>query len=126
MAIKILIVDDNAAVRNAIRSSLEGSPQFEVCGEAQDGRAAVEAANELHPDVVILDISMPVMNGLDAARELAGLSPRPKIVLFTAYASEILHEDLQALGVKTVVSKNDKHMVHLLKESILRFSTNLC
>ncbi|HTZ97556.1 MAG TPA: response regulator [Terriglobales bacterium] len=126
MAIKILIVDDNTAVRSAIRSCLDGNPQLEVCGEASNGRAAVDVANRLHPDVVILDVSMPVMNGLEAARELVALSPRPEIVLFTAYDGEVLQEDLQALGIKIVVSKNDKHMVEQLRESVLRSSGYPC
>jgi DNA-binding NarL/FixJ family response regulator len=95
-----------------------------ICGEAKDGRAAIAAAAKLHPDVVILDISMPVMNGIEAARALTTLSPKPEVVLFTAHDSDILQEDLQSLGVKTVISKNDRHMVKQLKESVLRPSAS--
>ena len=66
----VLIVDDNALIRHALRELFERESDFEVCGEAEDGQQAIAAAMCLHPDLMVLDISMPVMNGLDAARVL--------------------------------------------------------
>ena len=65
---KVLLVDDSATVREAVRPLFDFHPDFEVCGEAEHGREAVEKAPSLRPDLIILDLSMPVMNGLEAAR----------------------------------------------------------
>ena len=68
MPYSVLIVDDSALIRHSLRSCLEQDPEWRVCGEAEDGKVAVEKVEELHPDVVILDLQMPVMDGLAAAR----------------------------------------------------------
>ena len=75
MSYRVLIVDDNATVRNLVRSSIERNREWEVCGEAENGRLAVEKVQQLHPDVVVLDLQMPVMNGLEAARQITRLVP---------------------------------------------------
>src|ERR1700682_4234188 len=82
---RVLIVDDHEIVRMGLRILLAGYPQFEVCGEAVDGRQALAKVAELLPDVVIMDLSMPVMNGFDAAKELRLMSPATKIVLFSMH-----------------------------------------
>ena len=71
----ILIVDDSALIRRMIHETLEQQDGWEVCGEAADGREAIEKAQQLKPDLIVLDLSMPVMNGLEAARVLKGLFP---------------------------------------------------
>jgi DNA-binding NarL/FixJ family response regulator len=82
MPAKILIVDDQLLVRKAIWSLLDGK-SFQVCGEAKDGKEAIEKVVELKPDVVLLDISMPIMNGIQAACEIRRVAPLTKIVFFT-------------------------------------------
>jgi len=71
MSAQILIVDDSPFLRRSIRFSIEQNTDWQVCGEAENGKVAIEKTKELHPDLIILDLAMPVMNGLDAARHLA-------------------------------------------------------
>jgi DNA-binding NarL/FixJ family response regulator len=115
---KILIVDDSEPIRHAIRSFLEASPPLEICGEAHDGADAIAAARRLHPDVVVLDLSMPVMNGLEAARELVNLRPRPAIIMFTAHDRSELSRDMESLGIKGVISKSDDRALERLRASV--------
>src|SRR6266700_7521380 len=86
MVKSILIADDNAFVRQRLGDLFSREPDFEVCGEAENGRKAVEEAQELHPDLILLDLSMPVMNGLDAARALKRLMPEMPIIMYSAYS----------------------------------------
>jgi DNA-binding NarL/FixJ family response regulator len=79
----ILIVDDSAAWRTCVRGILEKQPELQIVAEACDGVEAVHRATELHPDLVLLDIGMPVMNGMDAAGKIRRVSPRSKIVFLT-------------------------------------------
>jgi len=81
----ILIVDDYPAVRSAIRAGLERYPGFSVCGEAVDGMDAIEKATKLKPDFILLDLSMPRMNGMETASALKRLMPNVLIVAFTMY-----------------------------------------
>src|SRR6185437_14658864 len=81
MPARVLIADDHKAMRRAIRNLLESS--VEICGEAADGRQAVEQVRALHPDLIILDLDMPVMNGYLAATEIRQISPSTKIVFFS-------------------------------------------
>lgn len=117
---QILLVDDSDAIRAATRHFLERQPGFAVCGEAVDGLDAVEKAQELHPDLIILDLAMPRMNGLEAARELRAMMHDVPIILFTWYAEAVPVEDAAAAGVNVVISKTDpaalqNHMNHLLR-----------
>src|SRR6266478_1791680 len=102
MAIKILLVDDSALVRRALRSSLESQTDWEICGEAENGKVAVEMVQQLSPDVIILDLSMPVMNGLDAARQIRVLAPNA----YTLQAYPELVEDAQKVVVNKVLPKS--------------------
>jgi DNA-binding NarL/FixJ family response regulator len=81
----ILIADDSPVIHKTLRQTLEREDAWEVCGEAADGREAIEKAQRLKPDVVVLDLSMPVMNGLEAARELKRMSPSLPLVMFTNF-----------------------------------------
>ena len=104
----ILIADDNDAVRRAVCEVFTRESDFEVCGEAHDGHDAIEKAQRLHPDLIILDLSMPVMNGLDAARALRDrLVPPVPIILFTLYDAGIVEERARYAGVADVVSKSE-------------------
>ncbi|MEJ2179573.1 MAG: response regulator transcription factor [Gammaproteobacteria bacterium] len=83
--LKVLLVDDHAVVRDGIRVRFEQHPDFEVVGEAVNGRDAIIKAGELKPDVVLMDISMPVMNGMDAARHLRNDYPDMKVIILTMH-----------------------------------------
>jgi two-component system vancomycin resistance associated response regulator VraR len=104
---QILLVDDSDVIRVATRHFLERQPGFAVCGEAIDGLDAVEKAQELHPDLIILDLAMPRMNGLEAARELRIMMPAVPIILFTWYADAIQAEDATDAGINVIVSKTN-------------------
>jgi len=82
---KVLLVDDHAVVRDGIRARFESHPDFEVVGEAVNGRDAIIKAGELQPDVVLMDISMPVMNGMDAARQIRNDYPDMKVIILTMH-----------------------------------------
>ena len=102
----ILIVDDNSLIRSNLRSWIEGSADFKVCGEAENGKVAVEKVEAMHPDIVILDLQMPIMNGLEAAREISHVAPNTAMVMFTLHPSGELLRAARAVGVRDVVSKS--------------------
>lgn len=102
----ILIVDDDPNIRKHTRDFFERQTQYSVCGEAVDGLDAIEKARQLHPDLIILDMSMPRMNGLQAARILRQMMKDVPIILFTLHASAIVLSEVQAVGVSSVVSKS--------------------
>ena len=103
---KILIVDDSAQVRMALRMCLTMNRDWIVCGEADNGRDAIELACRVKPDVLLLDYSMPVMNGLEAARTISALMPKCAILMFTTFATPQLTELARAAGVRAVLSKD--------------------
>ena len=104
---RILIVDDSQVVRRTLRVTLERHDDWQVCGEAADGREGIEQAQKLVPDLVVLDFSMPVMNGLEAARELKRLMPSVLLVMFTNYGTDYLEKESLSAGVNAMVSKSD-------------------
>ena len=106
MAHRVFIVDDNPSVRNGIRTLLETSG-FEVCDEASDGLDAVERGPEVNPDLIILDVAMPRMIGLDAARKLRDIHSHVPILLNTLDAAEIRAEASLPEGVTAVVDKRE-------------------
>jgi DNA-binding NarL/FixJ family response regulator len=107
MPARIIIVDDHAIARTAIRSLLI-SYSFQVCGEAQDGQEAIEKVVELKPDLVLLDISMPVMSGIKAATEIRRLAPATKIVFLSNHDFPAIVDAARKLG-DAFVSKSDAH-----------------
>ena len=106
MPVRILIADDNHLVRSAIREILEQHPGFKVCAEAANGQLAVQMFKECTPDCVILDFSMPVMNGIDAAREIMRIRPDVPLLLCTMYGSDVVSTAAAKAGVKRIVSKS--------------------
>src|SRR5438034_7045109 len=104
--LRIVVVDDHVAVRRAVCSLLRSQPDFEVTCEAADGLEAIQKAQELRPDVIVLDISMPELNGLQAARQIRQVAPESEIVFLSQHrASDIIHEAL-AIGARGYVCKS--------------------
>ena len=103
---RILIADDNSQIRNALRLLVEQDADWKVCGEAIDGGDAVERARETNPDLIVLDFQMPVMNGLQAAREIAKFTPEIPVLLCTAHLSLNLIDEAQRVGIHGAVSKS--------------------
>ena len=105
--LRILIVDDHAVVRRGVRTLLESHAEWQVAGEASTGREGVELAARLQPDVIVLDLSLPELNGLDAIRQMLEGSPASQILVLTMHHSEeIVHDVLQA-GARGYVLKSD-------------------
>ena len=100
-------MDDNAAVRGAIRGFIEASTPYKVCAEAGDGVAAIQKAKEFSCDMILLDFSMPVLNGVQTAPVLRGMLPSAKIIGFTMYAREFSRTQFAASGFDLVLSKTD-------------------
>ena len=102
---QILIADDREAIRKQVSLILTSVPNLEVCAEAVNGKEAVEKTRELNPDLVILDITMPVLNGLDAARMIKGFAPDIPILVLTVHKSRQLMQEAQKIGVQGYVTK---------------------
>jgi len=116
----ILVADDNEIVRREICRLLLRETECEVCGEAEHGLDAIEKAQQLHPNLIILDLSMPVMNGIDAARILRLRMPTVPIIMFTSYTSTFLEEEMRSAGVTEMVSKSDVFLLTLKARILLR------
>ena len=104
---RILIVDDSPVIREVLRELLEQQNGWEVCGEAANGREGIEKAQQLNPDVIVLDLSMPVMNGIEAARELTRLLPSVPLLMWTSFETSNLTQKALSAGIRTVVSKSE-------------------
>ena len=103
----ILISDDSPLIRKTLRQVLEKEDSWVVVGEAENGKEAIEKAQELKPDLVILDLSMPVMNGIRAARELKRVMPATPLVMFTNMTTPDLAQMVLSSGVNAVISKSE-------------------
>jgi len=104
---RIFIADDHEIVRKGLRSMLEVHPGWEVCGEAADGWEALKQVEQLNPDMVLLDIGMPNMNGLDAARQILSANSKMRILFLTLYETEQAIKTAMQLGAKGLVLKSD-------------------
>ena len=117
---RIFIVDDSELVRRLVREFIESLPGFEVCGEAADGLEGVEKGLELKPDLIVLDFSMPRINGLQAALMLHEIVPDTPIILFTVFKDAVLSRLAQNAGVASIVSKTDQ--LTILAEEVQRLT----
>ena len=114
MSAQILIVDDSPFLRRSMRSSIEQNTDWQVCGEAENGQVAIEKTKELDPDLIILDLAMTIMNGLDAARHIAGFAPGVAILLFAMHGSRELSKYAELIGIKQVLSKSSGGIEQLM------------
>ena len=103
----ILLIEDSEFERFTIRAALEGLTNYRICGEASNGAEGVKKAGELKPDLVIMDLAMPLMNGLEAATLLKNAMPGVPIIMLTLYAEQLHKPMSPAFGVATVLSKSD-------------------
>lgn len=105
--LRVLIADDHEVARRGIRALLESHPGWEVCGEAKDGRETVELANQLKPDVTLLDIGMPNLNGLEAARQILAVSPDAAILILTMHDTDHVVREVLRAGARGFLLKSD-------------------
>jgi DNA-binding NarL/FixJ family response regulator len=113
---KIAIIDDNRAIRKTLRTGIETNTDWEICGEAENGEAAVALVQATKPDLVVLDLSMPGLNGIEAARQVRAIAPATGMVLFTNYASPELTTLASSVGISAVVSKDSTDVIlHLIE-----------
>jgi len=115
----VLIVDDNTFVRKALARLFKSQPDFKICGEAYNGREAVQMAQSLHPDLILMDLSMPVMNGIEASRVLKKLEPRVPIIAFSEYSDVLSDQEADSAGISARVSKGGPFSVLLSKARML-------
>ena len=121
---QVLIADDHEMLRRGVRTTLQTEPDLEICGEAVNGQDAVDKARELHPDLVILDINMPVLNGLVAVRQILRYCPSTKIVIFSVHDSDQTRQEVRAVGAHGFVSKGkDSHDLLRVVRDVLKRNT---
>jgi DNA-binding NarL/FixJ family response regulator len=108
---RILLADDHAVVRHGLRASLRSLPGVEICGEAATGREAIDLALATRPDLVIIDLSMPEINGVEAARAIRTASPRTEVLVLTLHVSEEVARFALRSGVRGYVTKSDPQSV---------------
>ena len=106
--LRILIVDDHAVIRRGLHALLRTQAGWEVVGEAANGPDAVKKVNQIKPDVVVMDITMPVMNGLDATRLIMETTPQTKVLIFTMHDSEELVQSALEVGARGYVLKSNR------------------
>jgi two-component system, NarL family, nitrate/nitrite response regulator NarL len=106
MPVRILVVDDHEVVRQGIRTILSARPDWEICGEAVNGQEAIKLAEQLRPDAIIMDITMPVMSGLEAARQITKNKNSPPILIFTMHESRSLGDSVRETGARGFVFKS--------------------
>jgi two-component system response regulator NreC len=115
--LRILVADDHEVMRTGVRALIEQEPGWQVCGTATNGQEAVETARKLKPDVVVLDMTMPELDGLEALREIKRAIPNTEVVIFSAHRSEEVIERLFDAGAKSYIQKSDasRHLVAAIK-----------
>jgi DNA-binding NarL/FixJ family response regulator len=117
MSVKIVIADDHEVVRQCVRRLLQSRPEWEICGEAENGRQAVSLAQELTPDAIIMDISMPLMNGLEATSQISTLNANIRVLILTMHEPADVAEPARKMGARGLVMKSDvgRHLISALE-----------
>lgn len=104
---RVLVVDDNPYVRQALCHLFAREGDFVVCGEAENGRQAIEKAQQLLPDLIVTDLSMPIMNGLEETRLLRKLMPEVLVIVYTAHSDPFVDKEARSAGASVVISKSE-------------------
>ena len=104
---RVLVVDDSPTVRQALCELFVREVDFEVCGQAENGRDAIEKAQHFHPDLIVTDLSMPIMNGLEETRLLKSLMPGVPVIIYTAHNDSFVEREGRSAGAAAVISKSD-------------------
>lgn len=107
MPVRILVADDHQVVRRGLRALLESKGGWQVCAEAANGREAVELSAELKPDVAVLDIAMPLLNGVESTRQIRRVSPKTEVLILTMHDSELLVQEVLGAGAHGYILKDD-------------------
>jgi two-component system chemotaxis response regulator CheY len=107
----VLIVDDNEFIRQVLCELFQRQADFEVCADAENGQEAIELAEQLLPDLIVLDLSMPVVNGLDAARVLKRMMPTVPLILYSVFGDRLVERQARLIGISEVVSKSEPFSV---------------
>jgi DNA-binding NarL/FixJ family response regulator len=105
--VRILVADDHDIIRRGLKQLLTGHPGWEVCGEAKTGREAVDITDQMKPDIVVLDIGMPDLNGLEAARQIMKISPKTAVLILTIHFTDQLVRDVIECGARGYILKSD-------------------
>jgi DNA-binding NarL/FixJ family response regulator len=115
--IRILIADDHHVVRSGLRNILEAQSEWQVVAEASDGKEAVEKAAETRPDIAIIDYSLPLINGIEATRQIRSRLPKTEVLIFTMHDSETLIQELLKAGARGYLLKTDarQHLIDAIK-----------
>jgi DNA-binding NarL/FixJ family response regulator len=107
MLLRVLVADDHPIVRAGLRALIESRHNWQVCAEAQNGREAVELAGKLKPDIAVLDVSMPVLNGIEATRQLRKVSPETEVLILTMHDADQMVQQLVEAGCRGYILKDD-------------------
>ncbi len=105
--LRIIIADDHGLIRQGVKAVIESQRAWQLCGEADNGRAAVELVRKHKPDIAVLDITMPELNGLDVTRQLKTVSPKTKVLILTMHDSEALADEVLQAGARGYLLKSD-------------------
>jgi DNA-binding NarL/FixJ family response regulator len=112
---RVLVVDDSSLVRRALCELFTREDDFDVCGQAENGREAIEKAQQLHPDLIVTDFSMPIMNGMEETRLLKQLMPGVPVIIYTAHSDPFVEKEARSAGASAVISKSEAVTVLIAK-----------
>ncbi len=118
--IRVVVADDHPVIRRMVRSTLNQHPHFEVCGEAENGAEAIEQVKLSRPDVVVLNVTMPLLNGFEAALEIKKQVPKTAIVILSTHADRHFAAEAQKIGVRAYISKSQigRSLVNALEAAV--------